>query len=44
MIGTVMTDRANDRHSRALLRRAVAWGALDAARGLALGVVSANEV
>lgn len=43
IIGGLMTDRANDRHSRTLLRRAVAAGRLDFHRALALGVVSAHE-
>jgi len=43
IIGGVMTDRANDRHTRAVLRKAVAWGALDAARGVELGVITEAE-
>jgi citrate lyase subunit beta/citryl-CoA lyase len=44
VIGGVMTDRANDRHTRALLRKAVAWGALDAKRAVELGVIAADEL
>jgi len=43
IIGGLMTDRANDRHSRTLLRRAVAAGLLDPGRARALGVVAAHE-
>ncbi len=43
IIGGLMTDRANDRHSRTLLRRAVAAGRLEFDRALALGVVAAGE-
>mgnify|MGYP001561321435 CR=1 FL=1 len=38
-----MADRATDRHLRARLRRATAWGRLDAARALALGVITESE-
>ena len=44
IIDGVMADRANDRHSRALLRKAVAWGRLDAEKAVALGVVSRAEL
>jgi len=43
IIDGLMTDRANDRHSRTLLRQAVAWGALDVPRALRLEVISADE-
>jgi citrate lyase subunit beta/citryl-CoA lyase len=43
IIGGVMTDRANDRHSRALLRKAVVWGALDPERAVRAGVISEKE-
>ena len=43
IIDGLMTDRANDRHSRTLLRQAVAWGALDVQRALRLEVISADE-
>lgn len=43
VIGGVMTDRANDRHTRALLRKAVAWGALEVKRAVELGIVTEEE-
>ncbi len=43
MIAGLMTDRANDRHSRLFLRRAVVSGLLDAARAEGLGVITADE-
>lgn len=43
MIGGLMTDRANDRHSRALLRRAVASGRLSSVKAVSLGVISEAE-
>lgn len=43
IIGGLMTDRANDRHSRTLLRRAVAAGRLDFDKALSLGIVRASE-
>lgn len=44
MIDGVMSDRATDRHARALLRRAVAQGRFAAQRALDLGVIDANEL
>ena len=38
-----MADRATDRHLRARLRRAAAWGVLDAAQAESLGIISADE-
>ncbi len=38
-----MADRATDRHLRARLRRATAWGVLDPARALALGLITPQE-
>lgn len=38
-----MADRATDRHLRARLRRATAWGLLDAERASALGLISDAE-
>ncbi len=43
MIDGVMSDRATDRHARALLRRAVANGRFDPDRALGLGVIAADE-
>lgn len=43
IIDGVMSDRATDRHARVLLRRATALGRFDAARALALGVISESE-
>jgi hypothetical protein len=39
-----MSDRATDRHARALLRRAVALGRFDPNRALALGVIQPAEL
>jgi citrate lyase beta subunit len=44
MIEGVMSDRATDRHARILVRRAVAQGAFDPARAVALGVLSPSEL
>ena len=44
MIGGLMTDRANDRHSRTLLRQAVALGLLAPERAHGLGVIDAGEL
>lgn len=38
-----MADRATDRHLRARLRRATAWGALEADKALELGIITAAE-
>ena len=38
-----MADRATDRHLRARLRRATAWGALDATQAFGLGLISDVE-
>ena len=38
-----MSDRATDRHARAILRQATALGRFDPARALALGVIDADE-
>lgn len=38
-----MADRASDRHVRARLRRAAAWGLLDPARAEALGLITPQE-
>ncbi len=43
VIRGVMTDRAMDRHSRALLRKAVALGRLAPDKGLQIGVISQQE-
>lgn len=43
MIGGVMSDRATDRHARALLRRAVALGRFEPGRAAALKVIEAGE-
>jgi citrate lyase subunit beta/citryl-CoA lyase len=43
IIGGDMADRATDRHARAMLRRAVAWGALPRARARACGIVSEDD-
>ena len=43
MIGGVMSDRATDRHARAVLRQAVAMGRFDPQRALALGVIDEPE-
>jgi citrate lyase beta subunit len=42
--GEYMADRATDRHLRARLRRAAAWGALDAARARELDIITASEL
>lgn len=39
-----MADRATDRQARALLRKAVAWGALDRQRASTLGLVDSDEL
>lgn len=44
MIEGVMSDRATDRHARALLRQAVALGRFDARRALDLGVIDGAEL
>jgi citrate lyase beta subunit len=44
MIGGIMSDRATDRHARAILRQATALGRFDPHRALALGVIDAGEV
>jgi citrate lyase beta subunit len=44
MIDGVMSDRATDRHARAVLRQATAAGRFDPARALALGVIAADEL
>ncbi len=38
-----MADRATDRHLRARLRRATAWGALSADKALELGIITEQE-
>ncbi|MHA1564749.1 MAG: DUF6986 family protein [Alphaproteobacteria bacterium] len=38
-----MADRATDRHLRGRLRKATAWGHLDADRAAAIGVISQDE-
>ena len=38
-----MADRATDRHLRARLRRATAWGVLDPAKALELGLITESE-
>jgi citrate lyase beta subunit len=43
MIGGVMSDRATDRHIRALLRRAVAMGRFEPERAVGLGIIQAHE-
>jgi hypothetical protein len=43
IIDGVMSDRATDRHARNRLRRAIAIGRLDPARGLALGLLTPEE-
>ncbi len=43
MIGGVMSDRATDRHIRALLRRAVAVGRFDPERAAGLGLIEPGE-
>ncbi|MEZ4595818.1 MAG: aldolase/citrate lyase family protein [Chloroflexota bacterium] len=44
MIGGVMSDRATDRHARAVLRQATAMGRFAPQRALALGVIGPDEV
>ena len=44
IIDGVMSDRATDRHARAVLRQATALGRFDAQRALALGVIDASEL
>jgi citrate lyase beta subunit len=44
MIGGVMSDRATDRHARAVLRQAVAVGRFPAERALALGIIEPDEL
>jgi citrate lyase beta subunit len=43
IINGVMSDRATDRHARWKVRKAIARGHVDTARGLALGVISKEE-
>jgi hypothetical protein len=38
-----MADRATDRHLRARLRKATAWGALDPQKAVDLGIITAAE-
>jgi citrate lyase beta subunit len=44
MIGGIMSDRATDRHARALLRQATALGRFDPRRAAELGVIDAAEL
>lgn len=44
MIEGVMSDRATDRHAKALLRKAVAIGRFDPRAAVSLGIVSESEV
>ncbi len=44
IIDGAMSDRATDRHARAVLRRATALGRFDPDRSLALGVISPDEL
>lgn len=44
MIEGVMSDRATDRHARAVLRQAVAAGRFPAERALGLGVITQDEL
>jgi citrate lyase beta subunit len=44
IIGGVMSDRATDRHARALLRQAVALGRFEAARARSLGIIDDREL
>lgn len=44
MIAGVMSDRATDRHARAVLRQATAVGRFDPRRALELGVIEADEL
>lgn len=43
VIDGVMTDRAMDRHTRAKLRKATAWGKIAPTKALALGIITAEE-
>jgi citrate lyase beta subunit len=43
MIAGAMSDRATDRHSRELLRKAFALGYLEAERGVRAGIITAEE-
>jgi citrate lyase beta subunit len=43
MISGVMSDRATDRHARAVLRQATALGRFAPSRALALGVIEPGE-
>ena len=44
IIGGVMSDRATDRHARALLRQATALGLFDPRRAVVLGVITGTEL
>ena len=44
MIAGVMSDRATDRHARAVLRQATALGRFEPARALGLGVIDATDL
>lgn len=44
MIGGVMSDRATDRHARAILRQATALGRIKPSRALELGVIDPEEL
>lgn len=44
MIGGVMSDRATDRHARALLRQATALGRFEPERALSLGLIDKTEL
>ena len=44
MIAGIMSDRATDRHARAVLRQAVALGRFSPDRALELGVIHSNEL
>ncbi len=44
MIAGVMSDRATDRHARAILRQATALGRFEPERALALAVIDASEL
>lgn len=44
IIAGVMSDRATDRHARAVLRQAVAMGRFDPQRAVALGVIERSEL
>jgi len=43
MIAGVMSDRATDRHARAVLRQAAAMGRLEPDRAVTLGVIGSAE-